>query len=92
MDQLQHKEVKSIFTVQSQRVASGLPPTAKPVKERKTMNADLDDFDHVMDDEYQVGKVSKAQSNRVSAAKPPTAGKPPKVAVKDPRKNQAAEL
>jgi hypothetical protein len=65
MDQLQHKEVKSIYSVQSQRTAPGLPPTAKPIKERKTMNADLDDFDHVMDEEYLVGKVSKNQSNRV---------------------------
>ena len=71
----------------SQRSIPGLPPTSKQAKVAKIINADLDD-DQVMDEEYQVNKATK--TNRVSAQKPATAGKPPIVA-KDPRKNTTTD-
>lgn len=44
MMQLQHKEIKSIFAIEKKRDAGahGLPPTSKPARVQKSINADLD--------------------------------------------------
>ena len=81
--QLQQKENKSIFAIQSQRHlgnVQGIPPVGARAASKggRAMNADLGDLEEVLTENYQVGTAPRGNSTRPPVGRPPQPSRPAK--------------